>query len=265
MNQGFTEKDFASMLKEYNYSLNPGDIVAGTIFNKESYGFLVNVGAEIAGFLPIEEVSLKNAKNLTSIYYLDLHNQTREFFIMAYKRDSKQLILSIRRLEYIRAWKRIKQIESEDIILRLKVARSNKGGAITLLEGLESFIPNSHLAIEMEMLQIKNSSISCKLLSANEKTNQLILSNKKAVLSITTNQLNVGDIVEGTVIKIEKYGVFVLIKKTNILALLHISELGYKNIPDIRKIFNINDSLEVRVIHIDIEQGRISVSQKDLN
>lgn len=261
INKSFTDSNFASMLNEYNYNLHPGDIVAGTIFNKEYKGLLVDIGAKIAGYLPYEEITLiNNIKNSKRNY---LHNETREFFILAYNKRSQQLILSIKRLEYLRAWKRIKQIENEDIILKINVIGINKGGLIINLEGLQGFIPNSHLGIYLDKISIQNQCIQCKLLLANEKTNQLILSHKKAIIAISSNKFKIGEVVTGQIMKIETYGVFIQIYE--ILALLHISEIGNRNIENINNVFNIGDSIKVKILHIDIEQARLSVSMRNIN
>nr|WCH58058.1 ribosomal protein S1 [Cystoclonium purpureum f. stellatum] len=264
INQSFTESNFASVLDEYKYNLNLGDIVAGTIFNMEQQGFLVDIGTNIAGYLPLEETSLliNNRDNNDQYYFNNIDNTTREFFLLAYNKDSQQLILSIKRLEYIRAWKRIKQIEAEDIILNLYINTVNKGGILMKLEGVQGFIPNSHLALIKQKLVIENKSIQCKLLLADEKNNRLILSHKKAILCIAAKKLKIGDTVQGKIIKIESYGVFIQIH--DIPSLLHISEIGNKNIENINKMFSIGDTIKVKVLHIDMQQGRISVSRRNI-
>ena len=252
--KSFTNNDFAYMLNQYNYSISAGDIVAGNIFHKEKQGFLVDIGEEIAGYLPFEETSLRTTTDANLNYLI---HATREFFILAYQQKSKQLLLSIKRLEYIRAWKRIKQIETEDIILTLQSQGFNKGGIITVLEGLQGFIPNSHL---INKSCITHQNIKCKLLLADEKANKLILSHKKAILDISTNKFKIGDLVMGKIIKIKPYGIFIDIY--GIPGLLHISEIGSKNIINITTMFHIGDSIKVKILHIDMEQGRLSVSRK---
>nr|YP_010726320.1 ribosomal protein S1 [Hypnea brasiliensis]WCH55419.1 ribosomal protein S1 [Hypnea brasiliensis]WDY84795.1 ribosomal protein S1 [Hypnea brasiliensis] len=262
INQNFTENNFAFVLNAYKYNINLGDIVAGTIFNMEKRGFLVDIGIPIVCYLPYEEISL-NYKTTKNIYYsYSINNTTREFFILAYNKHKNQLILSIKRLEYIRAWKRIKQIESEDIILNLKIHYQNRGGIITILEGIQGFIPNSHLEpIEKKILKQKNH-IPCKLLLADEKNNKLILSYKKAILSVVSKKLKIGNIVNGKIIKIENYGIFLEIY--NILSLLHISEIANSNITKIDTIFKVGDIIKVKILHIDMQQGRISVSTRNI-
>nr|QVY58134.1 30S ribosomal protein S1 [Eucheuma denticulatum] len=262
ISKSFTESNFASVLKEYQYNLNVGDIVAGTIFNQEYQGFIVDIGTNIAGYLPVEEVSLLYFMHDDKKYLKKITNITREFFLLAYNKESQQLILSIKRLEYIRAWKRIKQIKNEDIILNLPMTNKNKGGIITVLEGIKGFIPNSHLGLMITTVFEENTFIKCKLLLADEKYNQLILSHKKAVLSIVASQLKIGKTVNGKITKIEDYGVFIIVY--GITSLLHISEIGDKNIDNIKQIFKIGDSITVKILHIDMKQGRISVSQRSI-
>nr|YP_010903165.1 ribosomal protein S1 [Hypnea pseudomusciformis]WCH55219.1 ribosomal protein S1 [Hypnea pseudomusciformis]WCH56812.1 ribosomal protein S1 [Hypnea pseudomusciformis] len=262
INQNFTENNFAFVLNEYKYNINLGDIVAGTIFNMEKRGFLVDIGLPISCYLPYEEISLYY-KIISNVHYsYSINNTTREFFILAYNKQKHQLILSIKRLEYIRGWKRIKQIENEDIILNLKIHNQNRGGLITILEGIQGFIPNSHLKpLETQRLK-KKKYIQCKLLMADEKNNKLILSYKKAILSILSKKLKIGTIVSGKIIKIEKYGIFLEIYNT--LSLLHISEIANQNIKNINTIFKIGEIIEVKILHLDMQQGRISVSTRNI-
>jgi len=256
-NKSFTAQDFASVLNQYNYNIHSGDIVAGTIFNQESQGFLVDIGANIAGYLPNEEIPY----NLNQEeYHIDFINETREFFILAYNINSQQLLLSIKRLEYIRAWKRIKQLEAEDTIIQIPIHGTNKGGFITKLEGIQGFIPKSH--INLASIDKNNNTIKCQLLIANEKNNKLIFSNKRALLKIHKHRLKIGQIIQGKIIKIQTYGLFIQIY--DIIALLHISEIGNTRITYINKMFKINEIIKVKIIHLDMKQGRISVSQRNI-
>lgn len=252
----FINEDFSCMLKKYNYSLHPGDIVAGTILNKEKNGFLVNIGDKIAGYLPIDEVSLEfNYKNPNQL----LITITREFFIVAYNTTKKQLILSIKRLEYIRAWKRIKQIYQENILFNLKIENLNKGGIITYIEGIQGFIPNSHIILNNNHIK-QNKDIICKLLIVDEKNNQIILSNKSALLYLSQHKFRMREIVYGQITKIKEYGLFININ--TIIALLHISEISSEYIDNLYHTFNIGDIVKVQIIYINLKQGKLSLSTK---
>lgn len=247
---------FAEILTKYDYKLNNGDIVAGTINSTERLGFLVNIGANKAGYLPKEETTI-NIKNKEghSIYTT---NTTRDFFLITENKNSKQHILSIKRLDYIRGWKRIRQIYFEDIILKLKVYQVNKGGIITYLEGIQGFIPNSHICFREN-----NNYIKCTILTLNENKNQLILSNKSAILKLSKHKLKIGELIYGKIIAIKSYGIFLNIK--GIKSLLHISEMNNLYNQENHSIFTINRLIKVKIIHLNTKQGQVSVSIRKLN
>nr|YP_009395881.1 ribosomal protein S1 [Herposiphonia versicolor]ARW64861.1 ribosomal protein S1 [Herposiphonia versicolor] len=254
---------FAEILNKYKYKLNSGDIVAGTITNTEKLGFLVNIGTEQAGYLPKEETTINFKENNTS--NLEILNTTRDFFLMAQNPMNKQYILSIKRLDYIRAWKRIKQIYLEDVILQLNINYINKGGIITYLEEIQGFIPKSHICSIQNNLNNKihkqsKNVIKCNILSINENKNQLIFSNKSAQLKISSHKFKIGELIYGKIIALKPYGLFLNIY--GIKALLHISEMGYLK-EHINKL-KINNFIKIKIIHLNTKHGKISVSIRKL-
>nr|QCI04962.1 ribosomal protein S1 [Callithamnion tetricum] len=252
---------FASMLMQYNYNLNTGDIVAGKIFSKEKQYFLVAIGDQIVSYLPFDEISLLNEYN-KNINDIDLLHTTREFFILNYNINTQKTVVSLKRIEYIRGWQRIKQLQKEDIVFNIPVYKINKGGIITFIEKIQGFIPNSHI-FQINTIANNNNltqKIICNLLLSNEKNNQIILSNKSAMLYLAKHQFKLGEIIYGTIVQIQKYGLF--IKIYNILALLHISEISSKYIHNIYNMFKLGNIIKVKIIHINIKQGRLSVSTR---
>lgn len=251
----FTHQDFGSVLSKYKYKLSIGDITAGTIFSDEKRGFLVDIGENIVAYLPNDEIRINRYEKTKPFT-----NNSREFFIVAHNKKVKQLILSIKRLEYIRGWERIKQIKQEDATINLDIYKINKGGLITAVEGIQGFIPNSHMVDISEKKIIISKQIKCQLLFVNEKTNSIVLSQKRAALKNLIPKIHVGQNVTGIIIKIQKYGVFISIH--GFPALLHASEISDK-INNTEK-FYIGGHLLVQIIHIDTKQGRLSVSTKYL-
>lgn len=253
------DNKFQYILEQYQYNLQSGDIVAGTIYYKEFNGFLVMIGNDISGYLPQEEINPEFFPNNNKSTLL--LNATREFFIIKYNTNIKQYILSIKRISYIRGWNRIKQLQAENIILITYTQHINKGGLIIYLEKIQAFIPKSHIALNNKSI-FYNKRIECKILIANEKKNQLILSNKSACLHLSPHKLKTGEITYGIIIKIKNYGIFLNIYNT--IALLHISEIGSMYINNINNMFTMGELIKVKIIHIDKKQGRISVSKRNI-
>jgi small subunit ribosomal protein S1 len=98
---GFTLEDFAALLDKYDYHFSPGDVVAGTVFSLEPRGALIDIGAKTAAYIPIQEMSINRIDNPEEVLQ---SNETREFFILTDENEDGQLTLSIRRIEYMRAW-----------------------------------------------------------------------------------------------------------------------------------------------------------------
>ena len=187
-------------------------------------------------------------------------NETYEFFILAYNKNSSQLILSIRRLEYIRIWERVKQLQEEDLIIYTNIIGKNNGGLLVNLDGIKGFLPNSHIVNPATKEALINTKIPLKFLIVDEKLNRLIFSQRRAILAL--NNFIIGNIVNAKVVKIKYYGIFVKIQ--NVLALLHISEIPQVNTHKLAQIFPVNSKLKVMILHIDNKQGRLSVSIKKL-
>nr|WGH12958.1 ribosomal protein S1 [Echinothamnion sp.] len=251
------ENQFKKILKEYNYKLHSGDIVAGKVIHSEKIGFLVDIGTEKIGYLPKEEIIISLKSKIHN--NLILINTIRDFFIIAENMNTKKYILSIKRLDYIRTWKRIKQIYIEDVIFNLKITYINKGGIITYFEGIQGFVPKSHICFvkkksRVESITTKN--IKCKILTINENKNQLILSNKSAELKLSLHKFKIGELLYGQIVLIKPYGLFMNIY--GIKALLHISEIGEINNNNI--IFIKNQFIKIKIIHLNIKNGQVSVS-----
>ena len=77
-----------------------------------------------------------------------------------------------------------------------------------------------------------------------------------------TTEVNVGDIVKGTVEQILPYGAFVRLS-TGQKAMIHISELAYEYVKKVEDILQLQQQVDAKVIKID-ERGRIDLSVKQL-
>mmetsp|Transcript_22344 Transcript_22344/g.89930 ORF Transcript_22344/g.89930 Transcript_22344/m.89930 type:complete len:165 (-) Transcript_22344:95-589(-) len=152
LKQNFTYQNFSAIINKYKYQFGSKDIIAGIIFSVEKNFVLVDIGANQVGFLPKEEVY----SDKSEISSTDLSiNQIQEFYILLYDTKSGQLILSVRRVKLITAWKRIQQYSEESVILLAQLLRMNRGGYIVQIDGIKGFIPRSHLTYVEEKKEKK--------------------------------------------------------------------------------------------------------------
>jgi small subunit ribosomal protein S1 len=256
---GFTHEDFAALLDQYDYHFSPGDIVAGTVFSLEPRGALIDIGAKTAAYIPIQEMSINRVDNPEEVLQ---SNETREFFILTDENEDGQLTLSIRRIEYMRAWERVRQLQTEDATVRSLVFATNRGGALVRIEGLRGFIPGSHISTRKPKEDLVGEELPLKFLEVDEDRNRLVLSHRRALVERKMNRLEVGEVVIGSVRGIKPYGAFIDIG--GVSGLLHISEISHDHIDTPHSVFNVNDEVKVMIIDLDAERGRISLSTKQL-
>ncbi|MEO0456480.1 MAG: 30S ribosomal protein S1 [Cyanobacteria bacterium P01_A01_bin.114] len=256
---GFTHEDFEALLDRYDYHFSPGDIVPGTVFSIEPRGALIDIGAKTAAFLPIQEMSINRVESSDEVLQ---SNETREFFILTDENEDGQLTLSIRRIEYMRAWERVRQLQTEDATVRSDVFATNRGGALVRIEGLRGFIPGSHISTRKPKEDLVGEALPLKFLEVDEERNRLVLSHRRALVERKMNGLQVGEVVIGTVRGLKPYGAFIDIG--GVSGLLHISEISHDHIDAPNSVFNVNDEIKVMIIDLDAERGRISLSTKQL-
>lgn len=253
---GFTHEDFAALLDKYDYHFNPGDTVTGTVFSLEPRGALIDIGAKTAAYLPIQEMSINRVDHPEEVLRF---NETREFFILTDENEDGQLTLSIRRIEYMRAWERVRQLQQEDATVRSGVFATNRGGALVRIEGLRGFIPGSHISTRKPKEDLVGEDLPLKFLEVDEERNRLVLSHRRALVERKMNGLQVGEVVLGAVRGLKPYGAFIDIG--GVSGLLHISEISHDHIDTPHSVLNVNDEIKVMIIDLDAERGRISLYQ----
>jgi small subunit ribosomal protein S1 len=256
---GFTHEDFAALLDKYDYHFNPGDTVTGTVFSLEPRGALIDIGAKTAAYLPIQEMSINRVDHPEEVLRF---NETREFFILTDENEDGPLTLSIRRIEYMRAWERVRQLQQEDATVRSGVFATNRGGALVRIEGLRGFIPGSHISTRKPKEDLVGEDLPLKFLEVDEERNRLVLSHRRALVERKMNGLQVGEVVLGAVRGLKPYGAFIDIG--GVSGLLHISEISHDHIDTPHSVLNVNDEIKVMIIDLDAERGRISLSTKQL-
>ena len=258
-NAGFTQEEFASLLGKYDYNFKPGDLVKGTVFALEPKGAMIDIGAKTAAFMPMQEVSINRVEGLSDVLQ---PSESREFFIMTEENEDGQLALSIRRIEYQRAWERVRQLQKEDATIYSEVFATNRGGALVRVEGLRGFIPGSHISARKIKEDLEGEYLPLKFLEVDEERNRLVLSHRRALVEKKMNRLEVGEVVVGSVKGIKPYGAFIDIG--GVSGLLHISEISHEHIETPHNVLNVNDQMKVMIIDLDSERGRISLSTKAL-
>ncbi|KAL9411419.1 hypothetical protein AB3S75_045085 [Citrus x aurantiifolia] len=176
-------------------------------------------------------------------------------------------------------WKAARAYKASGFIYEGKIQGFNGGGLLVRFFSLVGFLPfpqmsPSHSCKEPQKSiheiakGLTGSIISVKVIQANEEMKKLVFSEKDAVWNKYSSRVNVEDIFVGRVGSVEDYGAFIHLRFPDglyhLTGLVHVSEVSWDLIQDIRDILNEGDEVRVKVIKIDREKSRITLSIKQL-
>ena len=257
----FTYEDFEFAVANTEYAFERNSIVQGVAVEYSGSGCLVDIGAKASAFLPEQEAALviPDGSSMSDIVPLD---QPIEFQIISEEDENGQLLVSIKRIQYKKAWEIVKQKAADDSVIEAPVIAVNRGGAICLVEGLRAFLPGSHLAGQLPDENLIGQTLPLKFLEVNTETNKLVVSNRKAVVEQQMEDLSRGDVVSGVVKAIKPYGAFVEVGGMS--GLLHISQISYDHISDLERVLQPGMVIKCMIIDHDKVNGRIALATKTL-
>lgn len=254
---------FAKSLLKYNYQLKSQDILAGEVIGLERKHAILNVGINRSAILPNKNIYVKASKYPIEILTI---GDTGEFLISFFTNLNKKIIASIIDLHYSRLWLRYKQLDLNNLIFYglTNPFISIRKGKIVNFDNLKVFVPNLHLPKYYKRQKTKSFLLPLKTLELKnyKKSYALIASCRLAILKKQSTSLKLGSIHLSCILNIRAFGLFVSIN--GIKCLLHISEISSKRITDIFSLYKIGDQILVKIIYMNIEQGKIAVSAKQL-
>jgi small subunit ribosomal protein S1 len=255
----FSMDDFAKALEQHNYEFQKGQVVRGKVFEYDSNGAYVDIGGKSSAFLPIEEAALRTVTDLSEVVPLD---EEREFLIIREQDADGQVTLSLKQLQIQQAWEDLVALQETGKVLEVRVSGANKGGVTVDVEGMRGFIPRSHLAQRDNIESLIGQSLTVNFLEVDREREKLVLSQRMATQSSALNQLQIGQLVEGTVSSIKPFGVFVDLE--GVSGLLHIKQVSQKYIENLGQVFTPGQPLKAVVVDLDQSRGRISLSTRVL-
>mmetsp|Transcript_29452 Transcript_29452/g.68598 ORF Transcript_29452/g.68598 Transcript_29452/m.68598 type:complete len:417 (+) Transcript_29452:52-1302(+) len=255
---GFDYADFESAVAKFDSSFQVGDTVVGQVVQYEQSGALVDVGGKSSAFLNSAEVSMQRVDDMEQFLSI---GDNREFQIIGGEDENGQVKLSIRRLEFARAWERVRQIQAEDCTITAEILSINRGGALVNFEGLRGFLPGSHAPAGLTD-DVVGTIVPLKFLEVDQARNRLVVSNRRAVVETRLTNLEPGQLVTGIVRSLKPYGAFVDIG--GVSGLLHISQISHDHISDVTKVLTEGQEVKAMILTQDKEKGRFSLSTKTL-
>lgn len=253
MNQGMSE------IQE----LAVGDVIKGKVVKVEEKHALVDIGYKVEGIVPISELSpvrIETASDAVSV------GDELELFVK--KIDDEEVVLSKKAVTAEKAWTELQTIFDNNETLEATVKDIVKGGLVVDI-GVRGFIPASLVETYYveDFSDYKDKSLTLKIVELDKEQNRVILSHRAVVEEEANkkkeevlNSLEEGQVIDGTVQRITDFGVFVDIG--GIDGLVHISQLAHEHVEKASDVVSEGDSLKVKVLSVDKDSERISLSHK---
>ncbi len=262
----------AELVEQAGSSLIPihqGDVIEVVINSITKNRILVDVQGLCLGFIPDREFSY-DVKELKS-------GDKVLAYILSLENDEGMVVLSLRRADRERVWRTLQEKMDSGELISVKVTQANRGGLIVQFGDVEGFLPVSQLStahyprvtggdkdkIFNKLNDLVNQLLRVKVIAFDRNSNKLIFSEKAAGDALQeekASQFEVGQKVKGKVTGVVDFGLFVNIGEFE--GLIHISEVSWDRVDDLRKLYNPGDEVEAMVI--SNENGRVSMSIKRL-
>ncbi len=244
--------------------LSVGDIVKGKVIKVEEKHALVDIGYKVEGIVPISELSALRIESAS-----DVVNVGDELELQVKKVEDEEIVLSKKALVAEKAWEDLQQKFDANETIEAEVKDVVKGGLVVDV-GLRGFIPASLVETHYveDFSDYKDKSLTLKIVELDKEQNRIILSHRAVLEEETTQKksellesLEVGQEIEGVVQRITDFGVFVDIGGMD--GLVHISQLSHAHVEKASDVVTEGDALKVKVLAVDKENERISLSHKE--
>ncbi len=253
-----TKSNLEELYNQSIKSIRDGQIIKGKIVSLTQKEVLVDVGFKSEGVVSISEFNpsdLEVGKEL-------------EFFVESIEDDHGMIVLSREKAVHMRGWDKILQSHQEGDLAEGKVNKKVKGGFIVAVMGIEGFLPASLSAFKnMPDREILNKVFKFKIIKINNLRRSIILSRRDALQKEKEENreklmqnLKIGVIYPGTVKAITDFGAFIDLGGMD--GLLHITDMSWSKISHPSEIVALGDKIDVMVLNIDKESGKVSLGLK---
>ena len=243
---------------------NNGQNVEGEVIEVVKGGLILDIG--LRGFLPASLVDLRRVKDLNA--YLGTRIEAR---VIEMDRNRNNVVLS-RRVVLEEA----RKAERSEILSKLQAGMRLKGvvssivdfGAFVDLGGIDGLIHISelswnHVNHPSEVVKV-GQEVEVQVLDVDLNRERISLGLKQTTEDpwrTLVKKYPVGAIVEGRVTKLVPFGAFVDLGD-GIEGLVHISEMARQHVDTPSQVTNVNETVQVKVMEIDLDRRRISLSMK---
>ncbi len=254
--------------------LKKGDVLDGTIRRVSPKEITVDIGRK------------------TECVVIDRELETYKEVLMALKpgdtvvcqviveeNDRGNPVVSLRRNIFEKRWTELTQKQKSGETIEVLFKEPVRGGILVDYGGIRGYIPQSQLDSDMskQIDKLSGRRVLVKVVEVDQATNRLVFSQRQAVEGEALlkqkeilSLVPVGESVQSTITGVVPFGAFAKFTVTkdgashDVEGLIHISEIAWEKVDDPNAYLKVGDSIKVKVVGVDEQTGKLTLSLKQL-
>ncbi len=257
------ESSWDSWLVEEPQVFESNKIVTGRVLEIRGEDVVIDIGYKSEGVVRLDEWREEGSEAPPP-----KAGDTVEVLLETVEGEDGTIALSYRKAKRQKEWNAILEKHKEGDVVSGRVLKKIKGGLLVNI-GVNVFLPASQVDIRrpQSIDEYIEKTIECVILKIDEQRRNIVVSRRKLIEDRRRLQkdkllaeLEVGQIRKGVVKNIAEFGAFVDLG--GIDGLLHITDMGWHRVTNPRDVVQIDQELEVYILHIDREKEKIALSLK---
>ncbi len=253
---------FREVVDETSIDVREQDIVEGRVLQVNEDYVVIDIGYKSDGIVSRDEFGEDEIRP----------GDTVEVYLERKEDRDGQLVLSKEQADKVRRWQRVEEIYENEEVIEGTIIRRIKGGMIVeLFDGMEAFLPGSQIDVRpvRDFESYLETRMEFKIVKLNPENENIVVSHRELIeheleeqRQEILEQLEVGQVLEGTVKNIVDFGVFIDLGGVD--GLLHITDLSWGRVSHPSEVVELDQELEVVVLDYEEERQRISLGLKQL-
>lgn len=260
MEEQFTMADFMDEIEKSMRKVYKDDILNGTILSVNDEEVLVNINHTSDGIITKEEMVEGyeyNPGEDISVQVIDPHDK------------EGNVLLSHKAAEEIVGWEDLEEAHRQKKKLRVRITEVVKGGVSASYRNVRCFIPGSLLSYRFveDMSSYVGKDLDVIVEDLDREKKRVVLSRKAIEVDERQNmkkqlmdELKAGEMRQGVVTKLMKFGAFVDLG--GVEGLIHLDDLSWHRVSDPSEVVSAGDQVTVYVSNIDKKNDKISLVLK---
>jgi small subunit ribosomal protein S1 len=240
-------------------SISEGQVVKGRILAIRPSEVLVDIGYKSEGVVPLAE--FENPESLSL-------GDEIEVLLEKLEDEDGMVVLSHDKAQQKKNWDRIVAICSEGGTVEGRVKAKVKGGLMVNI-GVDAFLPGSQVDVvpPRNLDEYIGKTFNFKVVKINAERRNIVLSRRELIehereekrRNLLAN-MHVGEIRPGVVKNLTDFGAFIDLDGMD--GLLHVSDMTWGRITHPSELLKVGDTINVMILEIDREKGRVSLGLK---